>query len=108
MLLSFYATREISRRFGSLQKMAEKMASTEDFGELAEHLAFLLHLLVEQGEANFKLMNPDEPKRTIPTENEIMQLLAPGDIDGLRDGILAAIAKGMSREVKNENDDSGN
>ena len=109
MLLSFYATREISRRFGSLQKMADKMANTADFGELAEHLAFLLHLLVEQGEMNHHLLNPDAPARKIPDEESIMMLMAPGDVDDIRGGILGAITKGMRREVESEKEnDEGN
>lgn len=96
LVLTTRATREIASRFGSIEKMADQLGSSEDVGEQIEVICWMIALLANQGVLLRNLAGGNEPEVTA----EMVELLTtPGDLADYRGAIEVALARGMRRDV---------
>lgn len=102
MCLTTRATKEITEKFGSVEEAGALIANLQ--GNIGQALAlalWLLGVLLRDGAALRNLLHPEEAPIS-PPPGELLELLPPGELIGLRDQIFLAMAVGMGREVESE------
>ena len=101
MVLTTLATKEISRRYGGLEQLGDKLLNTENFELALDEVVFLITLLCNQGIMIDNLMNPTAPQPLL-TEQAVELLTTPTDLVLCKDAIIAAMLKGTKRFVESE------
>lgn len=101
LLLTVLATKEIARRYGSLEPIAEKIYNTDDMATSLEETIWLVVLLANQSIAIHNLRNKDNPKAKLSTE-EVELLISPYELADFKDAIIAAMTKGSERFIQSE------
>lgn len=101
LLLTTRATKEISKRYGGIDKLGEKLLKAENFELALDEVVWLIVLLANQTIQIHNLRNKDD-KRELLTEEEIELLTVPSDIAAYKDGIMEAMLKGTKRNVESE------
>lgn len=114
MRFSVGASIEISKKFGSMQKMAEQMKSEEGIDEIKafQTITWLLELFIRQGCAYKNLFETDIPQpdnapikegKYIPlTQDEIIVGVDSLSLGEVKNKIFAVIGAGTKREVLGE------
>ena len=101
MVLTTLATKEISKRYGGLEQLGEKLLKTENFELALDEVVFLITLLCNQGIMIENLMNPTAPRELL-SEQTVELLTTPNDLVLCKDAIIAAMVKGTKRFVESE------
>ena len=101
MVLTTLATKEISRRYGGLEQLGDKLLNTENVELALDEVVFLITLLCNQGIMIDNLMNPTAPQPLL-TEQAVELLTTPTDLVLCKDAIIAAMLKGTKRFVESE------
>lgn len=101
LILTVKATKEISKKYGGLSKLGDKLMKSENFELALEEVVWLVTLLANQSLLIHNLRNPND--RVPLLEEETVELLTtPHDFAGYKDAILLAMMKGTRRNVISE------
>lgn len=101
LILSTYATKAISRRYGGLQNLGEKLSNSSQFEEVIGEIVWLITLLANQSIMIWNLWHPDQ-KRALLTEEAVELLSTPYELAEYKDAIIVAMNKGTKRYVRSE------
>ncbi len=102
MCLSMRATKEITEKFGGVAEAGELLSSLRgNIAQALELVLWLLGVLLRDGAALMNLLHPEETP-IAPPPGELLELLPPGELMGLRDQLFLCMAVGMGREVESE------
>ena len=107
LVLTTLATKAISRRYGGLENLGEKLASAEHFEQAIDELVWLITLLANQSILIWNLWHDDEKKQLL-TEETVELLTSPYDLSQYKDAIMSAMYKGAKRNVVSEDGDTKN
>ena len=105
LLLSVFATKQIVKRYGSLEAIADKIYDTENMEQSLDETVWLIVLLANQSIAIYNLRNKDNPKPNLTTE-EVELLISPYDMADMKDAIINAMTRGGERYIVSEEDDT--
>ena len=108
LLLTTKATKEISRKYGGLADLGEKLLKAENFELALDEIIWLITLMVNQSILIHNLQHPNE-KRELLTE-ELMELLTtPFELAEYKNALMEAMMRGTKRNIlSDENDNEGN
>jgi hypothetical protein len=101
MILTTKATKEISKRYGGLEKLGEKLMKTENFELALDEVIWLITLLANQSILIHNIKNKDDKKELLK-EDEMEILTTPFDLANYKNAIMASMMKGTKREVVSE------
>lgn len=107
LVLSTAATKAISRRYGGLENLGEKLSNSEHFEDALDEIVWLICLLANQSVSIWNLWHPEEKKELL-TEEAVELLTTPYDLAEYKDAIMAAMYKGAKRYVQSEDSDTKN
>ena len=105
LLLSVFATKQIVKRYGSLEAIADKIYDTENMEQSLDETIWLIVLLANQSIAIYNLRNKENPKPKLTTE-EVELLISPYDMTDMKDAIINAMTKGGERYIVSEEDEN--
>lgn len=103
LLLTTRATKEISRRYGGLQSLGDKLMKSDDFEKTLDEIIWLITLLANQSVLVHNIKNKEHPKDML-TEEEVELLTSPANLADYKDAIMEALYKGAKRNVESETD----
>lgn len=101
LLLTVGATKEITKRYGGLDKLGEKIYEKELDGQL-EEILWLITLLANQSIMRSNLLNGE--KEPLLAEEALEVLTTPAELAGYSEAIAEALNKGTQRNVLSEDD----
>ena len=101
MILTTKATKEISKRYGGLENLGDKLMKSENFEMAIDEVVWLITLLANQSILIHNLRNKDD-KREILTEDEVELFTTPFDLANYKNAIMASMMKGTKRNVESE------
>ena len=107
MVLTTRATKEITKRYGGLADLGEKLMKAENFEMALDEVVWLITLLANQSVLIHNLKNPQE-KRELLTEESVELLTSPMELSAYKDAILEAMLKGSKRYIESEDEPSKN
>jgi hypothetical protein len=107
LLLTTKATKEISRKYGGLADLGDKLLKAENFTLALEEITWLITLLANQPILIHNIQNPND-KREPLTEEVLEVLTTPLELSEYKDAIMAAMVKGAKRHVVSEDSESKN
>ena len=109
LILTTKATKDITKRYGGLEKLGDKMLKNATMEESLGEVIWLIALLANQEILIHNLQHRDEPKPLL-TEDEIELLTNPYELAEYKDAIMAAMLKGTKRHVESmpEKNEKGN
>ena len=99
LLLTTRATKDISKRYGGLENLGEKLMNAEDFSVALDEIVWLLVVLANQSILIYNLSHRDAP-RALLTEEAMELLTTPLDLAGYKNAITEAMFKGTARNVE--------
>lgn len=102
-VLSIKATQEITKRYGGLEQMGNKLTNAENAAEQIDEALWLVTLLIDQGVQRHNLLHPDD-KRTPLTEDEVAVLASPADFTEISKSITSVVVNGSKRSVESEDE----
>ena len=105
LLLTVFATKQIVKRYGSLEAIADKIYDIENMEQSLDETVWLIVLLANQSIAIHNLRNKDNPRSKLTTE-EMELLISPYEIADMKDAIITALTKGGERYIRSEEDES--
>ena len=105
LLLSVFATKQIVKRYGSLEVIADKIYDTENIEQSLDETIWLIVLLANQSVAIYNLRNKENPKPKLTTE-EVELLISPYDMADMKDAIINAMTRGGERYIVSEEDEN--
>lgn len=103
LILTMRATREITKKYGGLDKLGEALSQGKDSEDRLSGAFWLIALLANQSVLIHNLKNPQD-RRELLTEEHIELLTAPIDFKEINAAATLAIAKGMKRTVESADD----
>jgi len=103
LVLTTKATKEISKRYGGLENLGDKLLKSENFELALDEICWLIALLANQSVLIHNLKNKDNPKPLL-TEDELELLTSPFELSSYKDVITTAMFKGMKRNIESEDD----
>ena len=106
LILTTRATKEISKRYGGLENLGEKLMNSESFEMALDEVVWLIVLLANQSVLIHNLQNQD--KRELLTEETVELLTSPLDLASYKEAIMEAMMKGTKRYIENEEESSKN
>ena len=100
LILTTKATKDITKRYGGLEKLGDKLLKNATMEESLGEVIWLIALLANQEILIHNLQHRDEPKPLL-TEDELAEY---------KDAIMAAMLKGTKRHVESmpEKNEKGN
>jgi hypothetical protein len=98
LMLTTKATKEISRKYGGLSDLGEKLMKTEDFVLMLDEILWLIVLLANQPIQIHNIQHPND-KRELLTEDMLELMTTPLDLSEYKGAIMAAMLKGAKRNV---------
>lgn len=101
LLLSTRAVKEISKKFGGLDKLGESMTTKKDSAESLDDAIWLITLLVNQPILIYNRSHIGEEKPLLTIE-DVELMTTPADLSDAHDAIQIALARGMSRSITSE------
>jgi hypothetical protein len=107
LVLTTRATKEISKRYGGLENLGDKLLKAENFEMALEEIVWLVTLLANQSILIDNLVSGKE-KHKLLTEEAVELLTTPADLATYKDAISEAMFKGTQRFVESEDDQSKN
>lgn len=106
LILTTRATKEISKRYGGLSNLGDKLAKSENFELALDEIIWLITVLANQSILIYNLENSD--KKELLTEDKVELLTSPYDLAGFKEAITEALYKGTKREVASEENKTKN
>lgn len=104
LCLTLRATKEITKRFGGLENLADALGDAE-LPEQLDTMTWLLSLLMTEGCAMLCVMGEDAPP---PLTAEMLEIvLTPGDLIEMQGDLLRTVRVGVGREVDGKNAEAG-
>jgi len=103
LLLSIKATKEISSRYGGLDKLGDKLMKAKNFEMALDEIVWLITLLANQSILVYNLKH-SEDKRELLTEEYVELLATPQDLAEYKEAIVEAMYKGTKRNIESEPD----
>lgn len=100
LILTTKATKEISKRYGGLSNLGERIAKSENFELALDEIIWLITVLANQSILIYNLENNN--KKELLTEEKVELLTSPYDLAGFKEAITEALYKGTKREVESE------
>ena len=98
LILTTRATKEITKRYGGLEQMGDKLTDGKTVEEMLDEILWLITLLANQEVLIHNLQHPDEKKELLK-EEDIELLTSPSELAGYKDAIMAAMIKGTKRNI---------
>lgn len=105
LILTTRATKEISKRYGGLQNLGDKLLKTENFKLALDEILWLLALLANQSILIHNLKNPSD-KKDLLTEEALELLTSPCELAEYKGAIMEALLKGTKRNIESEDSSS--
>ena len=93
-VLTTLATKSIARRYGGLENLGTKLASSEHFEEALDEIVWLITLLANQSILIHNLWNED--KKSLLTEEMVELLTSPYELAEYKNAIMVQCIKGQS------------
>ena len=103
MLLTTKATKEITARYGGLQKLGDKLMTSDNFEKALDEVVWLITLLCNQSVKIHNLKHPDDKRKELTVE-ETELLTSPMDIAEYKEAITEAMYRGTKRNIESETD----
>ena len=103
LLLTTKATKEISKRYGGLADLGDKLMKNENFEMAIEEIVWLITLLANQSILIHNLKHKDRPKELL-TPDEVELFTVPSDLAEYKSAITEALYKGTKRNIESEAD----
>lgn len=107
LVLTTRATKEISKRYGGLENLGDKLLKNDDFALAIDEVVWLLTLLANQGVQIHNLRNPKD-ERSLLSEEVVELLTTPADLAKYKDAIMEAMYKGTVRHIESEEETGKN
>jgi hypothetical protein len=104
MLLTTRAVKEISKKYGGLSNLGEKLLNAENFELALSEICWLITLLINQPILIHNVQNPHNQKDLL-TEDMVELLTTPYELAGYKTALMAAMVKGTKRNIISENED---
>lgn len=101
LVLTTRATKEISKRYGGLENIGDKLLKAEDFALAIDEVVWLITLLANQSIMISNLTRPGKEEPLL-REEDVELLTLPCDLAMYKDAIMDAMYKGTARYVKSE------
>ena len=102
LILTTKATKDISKRYGGLERLGDKLMQSENFELALDEIVWLIALLANQSVLIHNLQNPNDKKDLLTVES-LELLTSPHELATYKDAILEAMFKGTKRAVESEN-----
>lgn len=106
LVLTTLATKSIARRYGGLENLGTKLASSEHFEEALDEIVWLITLLANQSILIHNLWNED--KKSLLTEEMVELLTSPYELAEYKNAIMVAMYKGAKRTIVSEEKETKN
>lgn len=103
MRLTTKATKEITARYGGLQKLGDKLMTSDNFEKALDEVVWLITLLCNQSVKIHNLKHPDDKRQELTVE-ETELLTSPMDIAEYKEAITEAMYRGTKRNIESETD----
>ncbi|MBD5128440.1 MAG: hypothetical protein HDT43_00720 [Ruminococcaceae bacterium] len=101
LFMSVRAVKEISEKYGGLEKLGESMANNSNIMDTIDDVVWLIILLANQPIMTYNRAHIGEEKPLLTIEDvELMAGL--DDLEGMQDAILLAMSRGTSRSIVSE------
>ena len=100
LILTTKATKEISKRYGGLENLGDKLMKSENFELAIDEVMWLITLLANQSILIHNLQNKD--KKELLTEEIIELLTSPSELADYKNSITEAMFKGTARNIESE------
>ena len=101
--LSLKATKKITKRYGGLEKLGDKLLEADSFEQIIDEVVWLVTLLANQSIETFNFKHPDNQKSLL-TEDAVEVFATPKDLLTYRGAIIEALTKGTQRHIESEPD----
>ncbi len=101
LILTTRAVKEISKRYGGLSNLGEKLLQSDNFEMALEEIVYLITLLANQGIMVHNLHNKDKPLPLL-SEDEVELLTSPYELAEYKSALQEALFKGTKRMVESE------
>lgn len=99
LILTLLATKQINKRFGGLEKIADTLSSEDvDFEERIDLICDIITILANQSIMIHNLWNTEEKKELLDSE-KVMLLTTPKDMSMFSNAIMNALINGSKSEV---------
>ena len=105
LVLTTRATKEISKRYGGLENLGDKLLQSDDFTLAIDEVVWLVTLLANQSVQVHNLRHPKDA-RPLLTEEAVELLTSPADLAKCKSAIMEAMYRGTARHIESE-DNSG-
>ena len=103
LLLTTGATKEIAAKYGGLDKLGEKLTTTDNIEVSLSEVVWLITVLANQAIKRHNMLNNDDRKELL-SEEFIELFTEPADLIGFKSAIYEAMMHGMKRNILSEND----
>lgn len=103
LFLSTRASHELIKRYGSLEKLGERL-SKSNFDDQLTEISWITALLANQTITINNLKAGEEEKKELLSAETIELLASPGELGIFSESIGEALKKGVSRSVESEDD----
>lgn len=106
LILTVKATKEISKKYGGLETLGDKLMKNENFELALTEVVWLVCMLANQSIMIHNLRNPDD-RRPLLDEETVELLTTPHDFAEYKDAIISAMKKGTNRSVTSIEESNG-
>lgn len=100
LILTTKATKKISKRYGGLENLGDKLMKSENFELAIDEVVWLITLLANQSILIHNLKNAD--KKELLTEEIIELLTSPSELAEYKNAITEAMFKGTKRNIESD------
>ena len=100
LILTTKATKEISKRYGGLENLGDKLMKSENFELAIDEVVWLITLLANQSILIHNLQNKE--KKELLTEEIIELLTSPSELAEYKNAITEAMFKGTKRNIESD------
>lgn len=103
LLLTTKATKEISKRYGGLGNLGDKLMKSKNMELALDEIVWLITLLANQG-IMVQNLRDKNAQRELLTEDIVELLTSPADFVQYQGAIMEALNKGTKRNIESEED----
>lgn len=103
LLLTTKATKEISKRYGGLGNLGDKLMKSKNMELALDEIVWLITLLANQG-IMVQNLRDKNAQRELLTEDIVELLTSPADFVQYQSAIMEALNKGTKRNIESEED----
>lgn len=103
LLLTTKATKEISKRYGGLGNLGDKLMKSKNMELALDEIVWLITLLANQG-IMVQNLRDKNAQRELLTEDIVELLTSPADFVQYQGAIMEALHKGTKRNIESEED----